>query len=184
MSFDTHGYSVLRSLLSQEQQAALFEYALTEAPVVAVDPEVPGTLVAYGDPRMEHLLEMLRPRIERESGRSLFPTYSYFRRYKRGDKLSRHVDREACEVSLSLNLGRQSDQPWPLWLETYDKQARAIELEPGDAVVYRGIDLPHWREAFDGELTLQVFLHYVDQNGPYAGFKFDGRPTLGSPSVG
>lgn len=184
MSFETLGYAVLRGVLSAEQCEDLRDYALHDARTFAVDPEVPGTQVAYGDVRMDHLLEALRPRVERETGLSLFPTYSYFRRYKQGDKLSRHVDREACEVSLSLNLARRSAAPWPLWLEALDGKARAVELEPGDLLLYRGMELPHWRDPFDGELTLQVFLHYVNQNGPYRDQRFDGRSALGAPSVG
>ena len=58
-----------------------------------------------------------------------------------------------------------------------------IPLEPGDGVIYRGCEVEHWREAFDaptGSWQTQVFLHYVDKNGPYGDFcKFDSRPALG-----
>ena len=41
------------------------------------------------------------------------------------------------------------------------------------------------REAFnapEGAWQTQVFLHYVDKNGPYGDFcKFDSRPALGLP---
>jgi hypothetical protein len=56
-------------------------------------------------------------------------------------------------------------------------------LRPGDALIYRGIELAHWREAFQGEKMAQVFLHYVDRNGPNAAEKFDGRAGLGVPGV-
>ena len=55
-------------------------------------------------------------------------------------------------------------------------------LEPGDAVVYKGCEVVHWRgESVDTEVTAQFMLHYVDQNGPYAKFKFDTRSRLGIP---
>ncbi len=132
---------------------------------------------------MEALLEALRPRLERLLSLSLFPTYSYFRVYKRGDALARHTDREPCEISLSLNLGLLPEQPWGLWIEG-PKGADQVELCPGDGLLYKGIERPHWREPFAGEQAAQVFLHYVDQAGPYAHWRFDKRPSLGAPSVG
>lgn len=56
-----------------------------------------------------------------------------------------------------------------------------VAMKPGDAAVYRGIECPHWREPFQGELAAQVFLHYVEQNGRYAEWKFDKRRSLGAP---
>src|SRR6516164_9305935 len=38
---------------------------------------------------------------------------SYLRLYKRGDVLKRHRDRTACEISLSLNIGQRTAEPWP-----------------------------------------------------------------------
>jgi hypothetical protein len=73
--------------------------------------------------------------------------------------------------------------PWPLWLRDTDGKAFAAILRPGDALVYRGIELEHWREPYTGEKLSQVFLHYVDRNGPHAEEKFDHRPGLGEPSV-
>ena len=50
-------------------------------------------------------------------------------------------------------------------------------------LIYRGEKVEHWREAFNapmGAWQTQVFLHYVDKNGPYGDFcKFDSRPALG-----
>jgi hypothetical protein len=48
--------------------------------------------------------------------------------------------------------------------------------------VYRGCEVEHWREEFrapQGSYHVQVFLHYVDANGPYSEFKFDKRPFIG-----
>ena len=33
-------------------------------------------------------------------------------------------------------------------------------LKPGDMLVYKGMILEHWREAFIGQDCAQVFLHY------------------------
>ena len=58
--------------------------------------------------------------------------------------------------------------------------ATEIKMEIGDAVMYRGCDIYHWREPYkEGKWQAQVFLHYVDQNGPYAEWKYDKRESLG-----
>ena len=64
-------------------------------------------------------------------------------------------------------------------------KGKMIPMEPGDGVIYRGCEVEHWREAFNapmGAWQTQVFLQYVDKNGPYGDFcKFDSRPALGLP---
>jgi hypothetical protein len=57
-------------------------------------------------------------------------------------------------------------------------QNSEYELDDGDGVVYRGCDLDHWREtceAPEGWIMGQVFMHYVDANGPYSEYKYDKR---------
>ena len=71
-----------------------------------------------------------------------------------------HTDRDACEYSASITLKREpKDAIWLLYLES-DK-TYGVELEAGDALIYKGIESPHWREKFEGERLAQVFLHYV-----------------------
>ena len=50
----------------------------------------------------------------------------------------------------------------------------------GDMVIYKGCELEHWREPFEGNNHAQVFLHYNIKNGRYNN-KFDGREVLGVP---
>jgi len=53
-------------------------------------------------------------------------------------------------------------------------------MDIGDAVMYRGCDIYHWRESYkEGKWQAQVFLHYVDQDGPHAEWKYDKRESLG-----
>jgi hypothetical protein len=62
-------------------------------------------------------------------------------------------------------------------------EKRYLNCEPGDAVIYKGCELEHGRDRFDvGESSyqVQVFLHYVTENGPFAEkYKYDGRPEIG-----
>jgi len=52
-------------------------------------------------------------------------------------------------------------------------------------LVYKGMILEHWREAFIGKDCAQVFLHYNDINSKSGDAKqniFDNRPHLGLPA--
>ena len=56
---------------------------------------------------------------------------------------------------------------------------KELNLNPGDAAIYLGCEVEHWREEFKGDWHSQVFLHYVDKNGPYASHIADGRSFWG-----
>ena len=84
-------------------------------------------------------------------------------------------------ISMTVNLGTSGDEPWPIWIAGPQGIA-SVSLNPGDGLIYRGCDCYHWREPFHGTHLAQVFLHYVDQNGPNAEWKYDKRPRLSTPS--
>jgi len=125
----------------------------------------------------ETLLDLMTPVLSGALGYELYPTYSYLRVYVKGAELQKHTDRYSCEVSATVPIEFESERIWPLCLEI-DGDAKMVELEPGDALIYKGIQIPHWREPFEGERQVQVFLHYVKRDGPYSEFKFDKRPEL------
>jgi len=156
--------------------------------------QVPDTYTSYSDIAMETLLLKLKPIMEKTTNLKLIPNYTYARVYKRGDELKRHKDRFSCEISTTLNLG---GDPWPIYIEPDSKKGKFVEqgyqtemtkgvqvdLAPGDMLVYRGNILEHWRESFDFNTCVQVFLHY--NNAATAGSeenKFDRRPHLGLPN--
>ena len=179
-SFLQQGYVPLPGLVGPSAAAFLYDYAVKLAAAGRMhsgDNNVPGAPAAYADPLMEMLLDKLTPRVEEASGLSLHPTYSYFRIYGRGHSLERHQDRPSCEVSVTLSVGFEADRPWPIWVEG-PAGSVPVSLERGDGLLYRGIDCPHWREPFDGDRAVQVFLHWVDRHGPYAEWKFDKRDSL------
>ena len=174
--FEAHKYAILRSVIDRPTAAFLSDYALRCAAggTACSDNQVPGTPAVYGAPLMEKLLVKLVPAVEAACGRAVYPTYSYFRVYKKGDALARHKDRPACEISLSLCLSSNSPAPWPLFVEG-PLGVCVAELHEGDGLLYRGTECPHWREPFDGAAAAQVFLHYVEQNGPHAEWRYDRR---------
>ena len=158
------------------------------------DQQVPNTYSHYADTAMETLLLAVQPKMEKLTGLKLNPTYSYARIYKMGDILHRHKDRFSCEISTTMNLGGDE---WPIYLEnkknvgipdgknitvSSKNKGTKVVLNPGDMLVYKGMILEHWREAFIGKYCAQVFLHYNDVKSKDADKNiFDTRPHLGLP---
>jgi hypothetical protein len=181
--FARQGYLALPALLERSLADFFWSYVHTKFASFLLAPVgrlVPNSLGSYGDQAFDGLLEYLRPRVEERCGLALHPTFSCFRLYKRGDVLQRHRDRAACEISVTLNIGQVPPEPWPIYVEGGAGSYQAL-LMPGDALLYRGIDLFHRRDAYAGSQLVQVFLHYVDRHGPHAGQKFDARKTLMRP---
>jgi len=148
------------------------------------DDQVPNTYSHYSDAVFETLLIDLQERIEKESGYKLYPTYSYARIYKQGDVLHRHKDRDGCEISATMHIG--GDAKWPIYLDatgSKNKAGVAINLAPGDLLIYKGCEYEHWREGFSGKNYCQAFFHYADVTHKTAlQRKFDERPFLGLPA--
>ena len=194
-------YKIIKQAISKELAEFVYSYFLTKRKVarrffddryispfatefgVWNDEQIPETYSHYADVAMETLLEKLKPLMEKESGLKLNETYSYARIYKKGDELKRHKDRYSCEVSTTLNLGGDE---WPIYLEPSgeeEKEGIKVILNQGDMLVYKGCDVEHWREKFEGENCGQVFLHYNDASDEKAEQnKYDGRPFLGLPA--
>jgi len=157
--------------------------------------QIPNTYSQYANMAMETLLLKCQPDMEKATGLKLYPAYTYARIYKKGDELKRHKDRFSCEISTTMNLGGDD---WPIYLSpnenvgapdgkniTPASKAKGIrvDLKPGDMLVYRGVELEHWREKFKGKECAQVFLHYNNTKTPGAKKNmFDGRRHLGLPS--
>lgn len=159
------------------------------------DEQCPKSWSVFRHPILETLLEQFLPRMESETGKKLFPTYAYARHYQEGESLKCHMDRPSCEYSATITLGFDKDV-WHLYIGDQGDEddigivgeegeifkvtnVHKINMDVGDAVIYKGCDSPHWRYKFDESTwQTQVFLHYVDQDGPNAEWKFDKRPKL------
>ena len=154
---------------------------LVSEQVTVKDSQCPKSEAVHGAMVFDKLLVDLLPHFEKASGKRLYPTYSYARLYKTGEKLEIHTDRPACEISATITLGFDG-KVWPIYMgDEGGKNASKIEMNVGDAVLYRGMDKYHWRKKFKGEWQAQVFLHYVDADGPHKEWKFDKRPGLNLP---
>jgi len=164
------------------------------AEIAVKDDQCPNSFSVYHHPNLELLLEKFLSVMEKETGKKLFPTYAYARLYQNGEKLLCHVDRESCEYSATVTLGFDK-AVWPIFVgdrgaiddlkivgeenqNFYVKNVDIVRMDVGDAVIYKGCEQPHWRDEFQGQWQAQVFLHYVDQDGPFAEWKYDKRNSL------
>jgi len=121
----------------------------------------------YKDPLMNALLDIKLPLVEKKSNLKLFPTYAYWRYYVFGGMLKKHSDRPSCEISVTACIKKYDN--WPIVVE-----GESFELEEGDAVLYAGCEQKHWRPGvYKGSGMAQVFLHYVNQNGPNKNHAYD-----------
>ena len=155
--------------------------------------QMPNTYFNYADIVAETLMLKCQPIMEKTTGLKLQPAYTYARMYKKGDVLKRHKDRFSCEISTTMKLGGED---WSIYLDPTNTETQPenvpykiignkgvrIDLKPGDMLVYRGLDLEHWRNKFKGKACGQVFLHYNNEKTPGSSQNlFDKRPHLGLP---
>lgn len=186
--FEMIKYDIKR-LISEEEAISLSNKLkdIVKSGQTTRDPQCPKSEAIHGHPVFDELLEKLLPQIEQATGKKLYPTYAYARYYNPGEELHLHLDRPACEYSATLTLDFEGDV-WPILVgdpvsgnfETdIPLNIKHVNLKRGEAVVYKGCEKYHWREVYtQGSWQTQVFLHYVDQNGPYADQKYDGRKQL------
>ena len=212
MSFKKNKYLIIKEAIPKDIAIFVYNYFLIKRKVSRTffdtryisnftqewgiwnDDQAPNSYSCYADIATETLLMRTLPKMEKETGLKLNPTYSYARIYKKGDTLRRHKDRFSCEISTTVNLG---GDPWPIRLEPKKNVGKpdgkkitsqsknegiAVNLKPGDMLVYRGMELEHWREEFKGDNCCQAFLHYNDQKSKGADKNiYDRRPHLGLP---
>ena len=178
--FEQQGYVVIKHFIPR----LMCEYISKNISVLEAN-----SRLSFGDTQVEQafsggspaivetLLDVMTPVLAQALHCELYPTYSYLRIYLKGAVLAKHTDRYSCEVSATIPIEYESAGLWPICIEI-DGQPKKIGLQRGDALIYKGIQIPHWRDPFEGERQVQVFLHYVKKHGQYSEFKFDKRPQL------
>ena len=202
MSFKKNKYTVIRKAIDKDLAAFVANYFAMKKQVLDTcrqaryispyetllgyyegeNEQIPNTYSCYSDIAMETLLLKCQPVMEKATELKLYPAYTYARIYKKGDELKRHKDRFSCEISTTMNLGGDD---WPIYLEPSGKEGMKgieVNLKPGDMLIYKGMELEHWREPFKGENCIQVFLHYNKVSKEAELNQFDKRPHLGLPN--
>lgn len=128
--------------------------------------QVPGSFSRTCYPAYKNVHDLVMETLEKNflQDIKLFPTYWFDRLYYPGIDLKRHTDWIACDVSVTLQVSTTLKQPWTFYGKTKSGKEVGFDMENGDAVLYAGHDIEHWREPMPGEYGdwhHQMFLHYV-----------------------
>ena len=141
--FEQQGYVVIKQFIPR----IMCEYIAKNIGVLEAD-----SRLSFGDTQVEKafsggspavtetLLDLMTPVLSQTLDCELYPTYSYLRIYVKGAELAKHTDRSSCEISATLPIEYESASVWPLCIEI-DGETKRIELEPGDALIYKGIQI-------------------------------------------
>ena len=207
--FEKNGYFVIKGLCDPKklyhdlpkERGTLkwFGKKLSNYKNYGVETQVEGSLSRYLHPQYSKIHNDIRLILEKFIKRKLYNTYYYDRFYFPGQELVRHLDRPACEISVSVHVSSNIKQDWAFYIKTpdgyknsskkevsyYGKEV-SIVLKPGDGVVYKGCERPHWRNKMPGFLDTQlhkskleelyyhqIFFHYVLQDGYRTNFAYD-----------
>ena len=206
-SFENNGYLVIKDLWDPEElyhpvpeQRGQYNYWDKNPEhfnFVEVESQVEGSTSRYWHPQYRAINSGIRMKLEKIIGRKLYNTYYYDRFYYPGQELTKHADRDACEISVSVHISTNlegKDADWPFCIKTPDTytdekkttvlipgENRSLVLKPGDGLLYKGCERPHWREPMPlprrrkRDILLrkeqkeyyyhQIFFHYVLQDG-------------------
>ena len=208
--FNKKNYVIIKSAISEETADVAKDYFALKAQILDTfkknkyispfnkdhglfgDHQVNKGFCSYGDPLSDSLTTKLKPIFEKATGLKLNENYSYMRIYLKGEELTRHKDRDSCEISGTLCI---DDNDWPIYLEPDKKKGKitntgyipgftdgkAVHLKKGDLMIYRGCDLEHWRDPNPFDKHFQIFVHY--NNTKTTDQKYDGRPHMGLPNT-
>lgn len=202
--FDKNGYLLIKNLWDPNElyrpvplERGRIKYwgkKIHQFDFFPVEEQVPGSLAVYSHPQYRTIHSQVRLKLEKIIGRKLYNTYYYDRFYFSGHGLDVHLDRDACEISVSIHISTNLEECWPLWIKTPDErdennsdiiinkgENRFVCLEPGDGMLYKGCERPHWRDPIpsrhkeslirkvfkkeDNTYYHQVFFHYVLADG-------------------
>ena len=194
MSFEKDGYAVLKGAISKDVCKVMArEFKIARQLAYAAQHPTENNMFPFHDEMVDRSFSWYSPLcfealsdslikdiVEKELGEPVFPTYSYARIYSHNAEMTRHTDRSASEFSISVCIEvDETVKPWPIYFE--DRQGNVLEMqqEPGDAVMYKGHELPHWRNPYHGSEQINAFMFYVRANGPRADLKYDTRSLLG-----
>lgn len=175
--FWKHGYAVVDNFVADPQELddvpddlfvekhISWRYDGSLKGVFKDELQVKGSYSRNNYPPYKNLHKALVPYIQKliKPPNQLVPMYFFDRFYFAGTELTPHTDWEACEISVSLQINTTLTEPWAFY-------AGGVPLtcNNGDAILYKGDKLEHWREPMPGgdkDWHHQLFLHYVVKDG-------------------
>jgi hypothetical protein len=204
-SFDRHGFLVVQNIVdpnvfydSVPDKRGQYNYHLhrEEPDYHELETQVPVSTSRYNYPKYRYHYNQVRKKLEQAIGKDLINTYYFDRFYYYGSELVKHRDRHSCEISVTIHLDTNIKKNWPVKVQSYSGQVYSINLEPGDAVIYKGCELFHWRDPMpskynkiergirkllkkdDDSYYHQIFCHFVLADGLRNFFGYDATLNM------
>jgi hypothetical protein len=116
-------------------------------------------------------LNKLTTIIEKITSKKVEPVNPYCRVYFNDAYLNRHIDRDNLEWTLTVCLGNNLSNDWPIFIEVDEK---VIELPNKVGVCYliEGTKIPHWRNKLicdENGYSTHMFLHWknIEEESEY-----------------
>jgi len=169
--FQSQGYAPVAGLIHPFHIAALrryYRHQLRTGNLYFGDDQSPLRYIAYNDPVARFFHRQLTPAFSALASAPLKASYVYLASYQPGAILRKHTDREQCDFSITLCLDYSPEPrhatPWPLQLHKKSGTVKVFQAI-GDALLYRGCELPHSRAPLpDGHTSTSIFFHYVRED--------------------
>lgn len=138
------------------------------------DKERGNVMCCYAPPSSTFVVKRMKSILENLLGEELIPSYWFTTTYHNKGWMNCHTDRPSCEVSVTMNIC--GDAKWPIKLKDLSNKRREVVTPVGHGVAYLGTIVPHWRSPLrthKNDRFMQLFLHYVRKDGPYADYAYD-----------
>ena len=169
--FQSQGYAPVGQIIHPFHISALrryYRHELRTGKLHLGDGQSPRRYIAYNDPVARFFHQQLTAAVSAFAGEPVKPSYVYLAAYQPGAILEKHTDREQCDFSVTLCLDYSPEPrnatPWPLRLHVKSGKV-AVFQAIGDALLYRGCQLPHSRDPLaEGHTSTSIFFHYVRQD--------------------
>ncbi len=165
------GYVPVSGLIHPFHVGALrryYRYRTRNGYFLVGDEQVRRRFAAHNEAVARFVQHQLTHAISDIAGAVLKPSYSYFVSYLGGAELEEHVDREQCDYSITACIDASpephAESPWPVKLGKGEEKI-SIYQRLGDALVYRGCQVPHSRDRLpSGYTSTSLLLHYVHES--------------------
>lgn len=126
-------------------------------------------------------IEEMKEKVRQDYGSDYEFTHSYSRIYFNGGLLSIHVDRLGLDLTGTLTVFNNLDEPWPIHFSKkqyvyphekdypdqgnfgYRRDFTSIDVKPNQMAVCLGTRTPHWRDKLvcrPDQYSIHVFYHW------------------------